>query len=188
MAKIKAKKSSAIEEKKIKQKQRKIKDVKVRSEGEEEIRRFIIILIIVIILVVGIYFLSKLIVNKRESENTTANEVAGEINYDVLNVGMIFNRPYTEYYVLLYDSENVDAIYYSSIMTNYIHSDDALKIYYCDLGNSLNSKYVSSDGKSNKNATTLEEFAFGKITLLKIKDGKITKYLDTTDEIVNELS
>ena len=188
MARIKTKKNSMTEDNNIIKKQRKIKDVKVRSESEEEIRRFIIILIVIIIIVVGIYFLSKVIVDKRESENLTSDSVTGEINYDILNIGMILNRPYSEYYVMLYNSDDTEAIYYSSILTNYTHSENPLKIYFCDLGNSLNSKYVSTDGNSNSKATTIDEFSFGKITLLKIKNGKIVSYVDDIDKIIVELN
>ncbi|MGN1342861.1 MAG: hypothetical protein ACI4VL_06720, partial [Bacilli bacterium] len=67
---------------------------------DNEIVRFIIIFFIIAVVVIGLYFLSKSIVDKRNSDNNTTETI--EIAYDKLNVGMIFNRPYDEYYVMIY--------------------------------------------------------------------------------------
>ena len=54
--------------------------------------------------------------------------------------------------------------------------------------NELNKKYyVGEDKDSNPNATTSSELAFKDLTLIKIKNGKIVKYLETLDTIKTEL-
>ena len=65
---------------------------------DNEIYRFIVIFFIIALVVIGLYFLSKGIVSKRTSSENTVDTI--EIAYDKLNVGMIFNRPYDEYYVM----------------------------------------------------------------------------------------
>ena len=48
--------------------------------------------------------------------------------------------------------------------------------------------YVGASKESNKNAQSVDEFAFKDLTLLKIKNNKIEKYIETLDTIKAELS
>jgi len=182
MAKIKAKKAN-IQEKKVKNK---IKDKKVQSETEIVVKKFIVLVVVMIVAVVAVYFLSKMLVDKRNT--LPADEsVAGVIDYDIASVGTLFNRPYDEYYVMIYDSEEAEAVYYSSLITKYQSKKDALKIYFCDLGNSLNSEYKSTDETTKVNTTDLSELKFGKVTLLKIKNGKVNKAYEDLENIKKAL-
>ena len=165
-----------------------IKEPKYVSNSENEIRQFIIILIVILLIVFGIYLLTKLIVSKRESEPTNNTVATGSIDYNKVNVGMIFNRPYSEYYVMVFDSEDTNSAYYSSLLNNYLMFNGEIKVYYCDLSNSLNSKYVSKDDKGNSKAKSIDELSFSNITLLKIKDGKIASYIEDLEQIKNELA
>lgn len=182
MAKIKAKKSIEIVEKN----EEKIKETKYISEEAAEVRKFIIILLVFLVIILGIYFLTKVFVSK---EDTPVNDEVqtGIVSYDVVSVGMILNRPYDDYYVIVYDAEETDAVMYSAIINNYQAKDTAKKIYFCDLGNELNKSYVSKTGEGNKDAKTTDEFNFGKLTLLQIKNGKITKYIEDLDSIKDTL-
>ena len=161
---------------------RTMKDVKVRTETEDEIRRFIIILVVVMVLIVGVYFLSQLIVNKREEDNTTTNTTTAKIDYDMASVGTILNRPYDSYYVMIYDSEDNNAMYYSSVLTKYQKTNKG-KIYYVDLGNDLNKKYKSNEETGNKDAKSIDDFSFGNVTLLKITNSNVTNYYEGIDKI-----
>ena len=102
---------------------------------------------------------------------------------------MLLNRPEKEYYVLIYDKEDSDAVLYSSTMNSYSSKKDGLKIYYCDLGNKLNREYynINNDNKSNPNAKSIKELDLGDLTLIKVEKGKITKYIEKYDSIKNEL-
>ncbi len=171
-----------------KKKKQKIKESKYISEEAKEIRNFIIILISIIIIVLIVYGLSKVFI-KEEKQTTEDSIQEGKIDYDIVNVGMIFNRNYDEYYVAVYDEENTQAVLYSTIITNYISDSDSLKVYFCDLGNYLNKKYyVGEDGESNPKAEKVSELAFKDLTLLKIKKGKIVKYIEDFDTFKKELS
>lgn len=158
----------------------KTKEVKVRSEAEELVRKFILILVIVVAFIIGIYFVTNLLV--KDTTNETETSETGEINYDIVTVGTMLNRQYDEYYVLAYNSEDVEAIYYSSIITKY-QEKEKLKIFHLDLNNSLNDKYNANGGDTNPEAKTIEELKLGKITLIKVKKGKINKYIEDIEQI-----
>lgn len=155
------------------------------EEDENVIKKFIIISVVIAILIAVIYGATELL---KDEEEVNDPIVAGSVNYDKVSVGTILNRPYDEYYVLVYDVEDSNAVLYSTIMTKYMQNSsnkNYLKIYYCDLNNTLNKKYynIGNDNKSNSQAASTNEFDFGDLTLLKIKNGKITKYIEKLDEI-----
>lgn len=158
---------------------------KYYTEEQKEIRKFVIIILVILIVVGLIYFLTDKFVEQGSINNTTT----GEIDYDVATIGTLFNRPYSEYYAIIYDSKSTEASYYNSIKNNYSDKDDSIKIYYIDLNNELNKKYynVNNDFKSNPQAKSIEDIDLGDITLIKIKDGQIVSYIDDIDKIVKEL-
>lgn len=156
----------------------------VNTDDEKLVVKFIVVLIIISLIAVGFYFISKNIVKNRD-DNTTESNVT--ISYDKVNVGMIFNRPYDEYFVMVYDSTDNDAMIYSSLISKYSQKEDSLKIYYCDLSNKLNKEFVSSDGTTNSNAKSVSEFKFGQVTLIKVRNGKIVSYIENIDTIKNTL-
>ena len=105
----------------------------------------------------------------------------------MVSVWTILNRKYDEYYVAIYDEEDPRAVYYSTIITLYTNTDDAIKVYYCNLGNYLNQKYkVSDDGQTNPDATSISELALGDLTLIKVENGEIAEYLEGLDAIREE--
>ena len=166
------------------------KGLSVATEDEMDIKSFIIILVVIVLIIVGIYFVTSHIQKKNEVEEPEVT--AGEIDYEITSVGTILNRPYEEYYVLVYDSKDSAAVKYSSLMARYISNSSAkdyIKIYYCDLNNNLNKPYynVNNDNKSNPKATKVKDFDFGALTLLKIKDGKITNYIEDYKTIQEKL-
>ncbi len=166
--------------------QKRIKSIDVGSEDENMIKRFIII-VVVISLLVGLVYGATELLKKDNKENTVSEE--GKIDYNVLTIGMLLNRPEKEYYVLVYDNGNTDAVLYSSLMNSYSSKKDSIKIYYCDLGNKLNNKYynVNNDNKSNPSAKSIKELNFGDLTLLKIEKGKIVEYIEKYDSIKAKL-
>ena len=162
-------------------------NINVASDADIDVFRFLIILVVICALVIGLYFLSKSLVNKRTNNETNTNTNV-KIDYDLTSVGTIFNRPYNEYYVMAYDGTDDDAMYYSALITKYKKKDNALKIYYCDLNNDLNKEYKSESGKGNKDAKNVSELSFGKVTLIKVKNGSITNYIEDIEKIKNILN
>lgn len=193
MAKYKAKVNTKEVEKNTKKKSKKeIKTIKSTSsltDDQIKIRSFIITLIVMIILVVGLYFLSVLIIDKKDNKNTnTTKDTEVEISYDIASVGMILNRPYNDYYVMVYDSTISEAMYYSSLITGYMGKENSKKIYFTDLSTRLNKAYASGNETGNKDVkNNIDDFSFGKVTLLHIKDNTVVNYYEditTIEEIL----
>ena len=182
------KKNNKVKENPIMMDQKKIKKVSISSGDSEgnEIRTFVIIIVVIAILVGVIYGLTELF---KKDETTKKDEiVSGSINYDKLSIGMLLNRPYNDYYVLIYDTENDDAVLYSTMLSKYMRNnsdENYIKIYFCDLNNSLNNKYynVNGDNKSNPSAKTISELDLGDITLIRVQDGNISKYVEGYENI-----
>ena len=113
---------------------------------------------------------------------------AGVIDYDKVSVGTILNRNINEYYVIVYNQKDENAMYYSAIVTKYLKNDKAKKVFFCDLDNELNAKFYSKDKDSNPKAKDASEFSFKDLTLIKVKNGKVDKYIEDLDTIKAELS
>lgn len=183
---MKKKNSKKIKENPIMVEQKNVKDLKVKNESDNVIKSFIIIIIVIAVLIGIIYGLTE-ILKKDESDNTNS-VITGEINYDKVSVGTMLNRPYDNYYVLVYNSDDDKAVLYSTVLTKYMQKsseEDYTKIYFCDLANSLNSKYynVNKDGKSNSSAKSIDEFNFGDLTLIKVENNKISQYIEDYNKI-----
>lgn len=166
-------------------KPKKIKETKLLSDNQIELRRLIIIFVITIVFIIGVYFLTVFILNKRNAveEETTK----GTINYNTLAVGTLLNRPYDNYYVLVYDSTSNKGAYYDSIFQSYVSNENGKKIYSCDLSSELNKKYIANDGKSNPGAKVIEDLKFGEVTLIEVKNRQIVNYIENIDSINNLL-
>lgn len=164
----------------------KIKEEKVKSEDQESIARFIKILIGVVICVIVVYFITNVFV-KKDSTDMNEETPVTEISYSKMVFGTMLNRPYKEYYVFAYSSEDTKAYYYSVLGESYMNNEDSLYIYYVDLEDSMNSDYVSKDGTTNPEAKTVEDLKVGDLTLIKVKNGKISKYLENLEDIKKEL-
>lgn len=185
MAKNKVKLNDKIANKSNK-KQKTLKTDKYISDEAREIRNFVIILIGIIVIVLIVYGVSRIFI-KEDNFNTERIVQTGKIDYDKISIGTLLNRNYSEYYVALYDAEVPKAVTYSAVITKYLEKKDAIKVYFCDLGNPLNSKYyVGEEGTSNPEATEISELALGNLTLIKVENGKIVKYLEGFDAMKSE--
>ena len=181
MAKIKAKVED--EETNVKAKKKKLKEPKIRTEEGETLHRFIIIFIVIVIAVIIIYLISAL-VSKNNNDNSNTNNTTEEtkIDYTKVNVGTILNRnQYNKYYVMVYDADSINALYYSTLITQYNSKEEHEKLFFCDLSNPLNKEYAKEE--SNPKAQKVEDFAFGEVTLLEIQKGKITRYIEDIETI-----
>lgn len=166
--------------------QKKLKGLKANNDTDEnEIKSFIILVIIISILIGAIYGVTELLKKKDNNEET---KTVGKINYDRISIGTLLNRPESEYYVMIYNTNDSNAIVYSTLLTQYMSKSsekDYIKIYYCDLENKINSNYynVNNDNKSNPDAKKISELDLGDITLIKVKNGKIIKYVEDYNKI-----
>ncbi len=166
---------------------KKNKTQKYVTEEQMEIKKFFFVLLGLIIIIVGVYFFTRAFVTKDLHKTTNdINYTAGEVSSDVVIVGTMLNRSEKEYYVLAFGSEDVNATYYNTIVAKYGDEKNAIKVYYLDLDNSLNKEYVASDNTASTSFTTIKELKLGKLTLMKVKEGKVTKFITNEDEIKKE--
>ena len=160
----------------------------MQNEETKTMKQFLITLIIVIIGVVGIYLLTKYVVKKDNATNNSSNtEEKNYIDPNTAIVGTMLNKSSDAYYVIIYDKTKDNATTYYSLVSTYKAKEKALKVYTVDLSNSLNKKYIATDNKTNPKATNLEDLKFGEVTLLKVKNNKITEAYETTDAIKKAL-
>lgn len=152
------------------------------KEEEKTIRNFIIILIIVILACATLYFTTKYLVNKDNTSKNDAETKETTINYNVAIVGNMLSKTDAEYYVMIYDNTSSNVSDYQLMISSYGAKDNSLPVYTVDLSNSLNSKYYT-DGETNTNADNIQDLKFGQITLLKVKNGKITNSYESVDSI-----
>ena len=163
----------------VKQEETIIKDV---NENTDQIKKFIIILVGVSLVAFLLYFVSnKYLIGDGRKNDTTTTE---EISYSTVTVGNVFNRPYDEYYVLAYDAESVESDYYYSLINSFDTKKG--KMFFLNLALEVNKKALGET--SNKNAKSPNELKLKEPTLIKIKNGVITKYLETREEIDKEIS
>lgn len=145
-----------------------------------EITTFLKILMIILIFFGAIFIItSKFIVNKTATTQpeTSYNEIIGSA---------ILKQNESEYYVLLYNSKGTLKDYYSELRDKYLSSTTTVKLYFVDLNNTLNSKFITTD-KSTLNVTDITKLKVNDGTLLRIKDNKISDYKETYKEIKNTL-
>lgn len=163
---------------------------KLRTAEQEEMFKLVIIVLVVLACVGGIYLLTRAFVTKDLfNKDDTKESEKGEINYNSAIVGNIMNRPYDEYYVIVYDTTSDVAADLSSIITTFENRTDKAKLhmYVVDLHNKLNADYYNPK-KENTKATGVSSFRFGDKTLLKIKKGKVEKYITDLTKIKEELN
>ena len=169
-------------------KKRNLKIDKVKTEEQIQVERFVKIIICILLSILIIYGITKIFVTK-ENKNNTKDITKGTIDYNKLIVGNIFNTKYIEYYVFVYDGNNKDAIYYSAIIDSYIAKKDAKKVFWIDLNNKLNEKFIADKNDIiNASPEKISDLKFGTFTLLKIKDKKIIKYINDIEIAKKELA
>ncbi len=157
------------------------------TEEQKEMIHFLIVFAVVLVVVCAVYFFSKVFVLDQNLFDVSYE--AGVVNSERVVVGTLFNRPEKEYYVIAYDETGSQAVYYSSLTTNYKNKQTgALKIYHLNLDNELNKDYYVKEGSGNSQATKSSEVRLKNLTLIKIKNGKIDKYLEKLEDIEKELA
>lgn len=165
------------------------KNMKIETEEQKELKKFIFVILGLVIIIVGIYFFTRAFVTKDLFEDKNEKTYAtGTINYDIAIVGNMLNRPNTEYYVMAFGSEEAEGVYYNTLVSKYMQKEKALKVYYLDTENELNKKYVAENEESKSTSfSSIDKLKLGNITLMKIKNGKVTKYITNVDDLKEEL-
>ncbi len=169
-----------------KRKNNKIKEKAVMTDEQTEIKRFIIILTSLVVIIIGIFVFTKYVINDGDVKIPIVPSAAGNINYSIATVGTMFNKADGEYFVSLYDATQDNAVSYAATMSKYLEKEGALPLYFVDLDNSLNHKYLATEEKvENVNAKTINDLSLGEVTLVKIRNGEIVEYYSGIEAIKN---
>lgn len=177
--------------KKIKEKLNDMKENIVYSDEQSEMKRFGITVLSLTVIVLAVFMFTKYVVNDGDVNIVVFDSYAGAINYNVITVGTILGKSDEEYYVLAYSSEDLNVASYQGVAYAYTsqESEDLIPVYSLDLETAFNIDYKATDeNPENTEATSIDELSFGDITLIKVKNGKIVKYLNDLDDIREELA
>ena len=164
--------------------------IKYQTDEQKEIVRFVVVILVVILCVGVIYVATRAFVTKdlfkaKTDETEVINP--GSINYDVAIMGEILNRPYDEYYVAIYDKADGKYISdMSSMVYLYGQKEKHLHIYTVDLSNKMNEGFYDPENV-NSSAQSVNDMKVGDITLLRVKNGKIVKYIEDLEKMKSEL-
>ena len=156
---------------------------KIYTEEQKEVFRFMKILIGLVLIIGLLYLFTNYVVNKETSYKRTNNE--GKINYDTIMLGSLLSKADKEYYVLAVDKSNSFNNLYLNSVSNYKSGVKHLPIYIADLSNEFNKSYLADE--SNYKSNTAEDLKVKGTTLIKVKEGKIVKFIETKEDILNEL-
>ena len=159
------------------------KQEKFYTEEQKEIRSFVRILSVILIIFIGLYIFGSIKGDNKKKIERTNN--AGQVSYDSLIIGTILSKADKEYYVLVFDSEDLNNNYIVTLASSYKSSTNALPIYTADLSLEFNRKFVADE--SNYDKEDVANLKFKTTTLLKVKDGQITKFIENEDDIIKEL-
>ena len=146
-----------------------------------EVKKTIIIILVAVILLVGMYFLTTLILSRDvEEEKITENT----IQYDEILAGSSFGQSEDEYYVIYYDSTNEYSTV-SSLVSSYQLNGGDIKLYSVDLSNGMNKKYITDGDIVTSDASSLR---VKENTLLKFEDGEMSETITDLSEIMDILN
>jgi len=156
----------------------------------QELKSFLIVVLVVIICVGLVYVLTRAFVTKdlfEDKEDDTKEVVEGKVNYDVAIIGQLLNMPESEYYAVIYNTSEGE---YISDMSSLVYSYNALEkhlhMYTIDLSNKLNADYYDPENV-NEGAKIVSDLHVGDITLIKVKNGEIDKYITDYAKMQKEL-
>ena len=179
-----------MEKKKKIEKNKKVNNkVSYRTSEQDEMIKFVVVILVVLLSVGAIYLITRAFITKDLFEDKTdTSEVSqtGTVNYEVAIMGQLLNRPYKEYYAVIYDSEGDYSSDMYTLITNYAKKENHKHVYTIDLSNKLNKEYYDAENV-NKKATKVSEMKVGDITLVKVKNGKIDKYIVDYAKMQKEL-
>jgi len=144
----------------------------------DEMVKLIRIFLIIVVVFMLFYALTVTISNKKNKPSIENNN-ADSIQYAEILLGTIFNKKENSYYVLAeFKDEEKN---YSSYINEYNKKEDALNIYYVDMNDAMNSKYINDEENITNDISNLK---ISKTTLFKIENGQIVEHYSGNEKIL----
>lgn len=172
-------------EKKKNKKVEKIDEIVSSNNGWYD--KVIVILVVLCTLCIFYLITVKITINEeaKTAQESNKNEKA-DIQYEEILVGSTFNRSDDKYFVVYYDMSEDSTSDVVSAISSYRAGEDALPLYVVDMSDPLNKGYASKD--SNDSAEDASELRINGVTLVRVKDGNLDKYLEGEDEVIEYLT
>ena len=161
-----------------------VKKEKYYTEEQQEIRSFIKILLGLVLIFLVLYFLSTKFMGKGNSIKRTNQ--SGKVQYDSISIGTLLNKADSEYYVLVFDSDDLNNSYIINKASSYKSNQDSKPLYTADLSLEFNKTFLSDQSFYHKNS--VDGIKFKGTTLVLVKEKNIVKFIETVDDIDKELS
>ena len=144
----------------------------------DEMVKLIRIFLIIVVVFMLFYALTVTISNKKNKPSIENNNV-DSIQYAEILLGTIFNKKENSYYVIAEFKD--DEKNYSSYVNEYNKKEDALNIYYVDMNDAMNSKYINDEENITNDISDLK---ISKTTLFKIENGQIVEHYSGNEKIL----
>ena len=158
-------------------KERKLRNSYV-EDNENIITRFVgtifgvLIVLVISYLLIGIFVTKTIKFGKDKEEVTVATT-----DKSTILIGNTFNQKEEEYLVVIYDMNNKTDKTIETWLTYYSGKHTDITIYKVDSKNKMNSKYIV-DSDSNKEAKEVSELRVIDPTIIRIKNGSISEYIE----------
>ena len=167
---------------------RKMKQKSTEYEYTTSIKNTLIVLGVVVLIFLLFYFITVAINEKTRKLNTKEEEkIPAEIQYYEILGDDTFKMTPEEYYVLFYDFDSPNSVYYDYLFDQYA-AVEGQYIYKVNLGNGFNKKFIATED-TNKKAKKAGDLKVKEATLIKIVKGKNKKYIEgSTQEISTEVN
>ena len=164
-------------------KSKKLKSVNYQSEDMKEVKTLVILTLIIILVAIGLYFLTDRVLSNQTTDRP--EPPPAPISYTNTIVGRIFDKPYNEYFVFLYSSEDDRAGFFSGLFRNFNAEEDAIKIYYVDLNDGFNNHVLAEE--SNPRPRNVSEVQISDYALMRFRNGRVVAFYESVEDIENAL-
>lgn len=154
------------------------------KDEQTEIQSFVKILIGLIVIIGLFYLLTVFVLNKEEPYKRTDNP--GTINYNSMYLGTLLNKIDSEYYVLVFDSQDKSNSYIINRSSSYASKANSLPLYTADLALEFNKKFIADE--SSYKVDDVVNLKVKGTTLILVKNGKISKFIEDNEKIIAELN
>lgn len=156
---------------------------RIYTEEQKEIFKFGKILLGLVIIIALLYLFTIYVINKPDTYERTNKK--GVIQYSSILLGTMLNKADKEYYVIVLDTKDLSNTVYLNKVSDYKAKNNHLPIYIADLSNELNKSFISD--KSYHNNDSMDDFKVTGTTLIKVNNGKVTKFIEDAQSLLNEL-
>lgn len=165
-------------------------ELKQKSTANEEyakVKGFVFFVVIILALVGLLAYINGNFVTKDYNEDETTTTTT-TVKYDssLLTINKVFTVDSKNYYVLFYDASNNTDKEFAEEFAGY-YDDEKVPLYKVDMSNAMNRDHYDENGEENTTPKSSDEIIITKVTLMKIKKGKVVSYITDKYEIAKTL-